>query len=85
MTTIDARLRTALAGISGILVTPFDSSDRLAPARLKPIVDRAAAVEPRFSLTDANAAAVVAICRRLEGIPLALGLAAARLQALTAE
>jgi 4-hydroxy-tetrahydrodipicolinate synthase len=41
MTKIDARLRKALAGISGILVTPFDSSDRLAPARLKPIVDRA--------------------------------------------
>ena len=41
MTKIDARLRKALAGISGILVTPFDASDRLAPARLKPIVDRA--------------------------------------------
>jgi len=35
------QLRTALDGISGILVTPFDSSDTLAPARLAPIVDRA--------------------------------------------
>ncbi|TMH71143.1 MAG: dihydrodipicolinate synthase family protein [Betaproteobacteria bacterium] len=35
------RLRKALAGISGILVTPFDAQDRLAPARLKPIVERA--------------------------------------------
>ena len=34
-------IRQALAGISGILVTPFDGNDRLAPARLKPVVDRA--------------------------------------------
>lgn len=32
---------TALPGISGILVTPFDRDDRLAPYLLKPIVDRA--------------------------------------------
>ena len=41
MTTIDPKLRQALAGISGILVTPFDAQDRLAPARLKPVIDRA--------------------------------------------
>ena len=41
MTSIDPKLRKALTGISGILVTPFDGQDRLAPARLKPIVDRA--------------------------------------------
>jgi 4-hydroxy-tetrahydrodipicolinate synthase len=38
---IDQTLRDALGGISGILVTPFDREDRLAPARLKPIVERA--------------------------------------------
>src|SRR3954454_10232096 len=31
----------ALPGISGILVTPFDRDDRVAPERLKPIIDRA--------------------------------------------
>ncbi|HYI89239.1 MAG TPA: dihydrodipicolinate synthase family protein, partial [Beijerinckiaceae bacterium] len=41
MTSIDARLRAALTGISGILVTPFDADDRIAPDRLKPVVDRA--------------------------------------------
>ena len=41
MASIDARLRKALTGISGILVTPFDEQDRVAPARLKPIVDGA--------------------------------------------
>ena len=42
MTSISRQLRTALAGISGILVTPFDSSDQIAPARLKPIIARCA-------------------------------------------
>lgn len=36
-------VRAALAGISGILVTPFDAADEIAPARLAPIVARCAA------------------------------------------
>src|ERR1700721_3874992 len=39
--TNDPKLRRALTGISGILVTPFDAHDRVAPGRLKPIIDRA--------------------------------------------
>jgi len=38
---MNPRVRKALGGISGILVTPFDAQDRLMPQKLKPIVDRA--------------------------------------------
>ncbi|MEP7069056.1 MAG: dihydrodipicolinate synthase family protein [Usitatibacter sp.] len=41
MAMIEKRLRDALGGISGILVTPFDRGDKLAPGRLAPIIERA--------------------------------------------
>jgi non-specific serine/threonine protein kinase len=48
-------------------------------------VDRALAVQPTFLLTAENTAAVIQICRRLDGIPLAIELAAARVKALPPE
>ncbi len=48
-------------------------------------VERAQEVKPSFELTDDNLEAVAEICRRLEGIPLAIELAAARVKLLTPE
>jgi non-specific serine/threonine protein kinase len=46
-------------------------------------VERARAAQPGFGVTAANTPAVVQVCRRLDGIPLALEMAAARLRGLS--
>jgi predicted ATPase len=49
------------------------------------LIDRARVVRPDFELTDENAPAIAEICRRLDGLPLAIELAAARLRLFNPE
>lgn len=84
-----SREALAVSGETQVAVGPLPVPDAQATAadvvrapagRL--FLDRARSVRPDFELDDGNAAAVAAICRQLDGIPLAIELAAARVKAL---
>lgn len=61
------------------------SEQLLRAGAVRLFVARACAADPRFSLDQPSAAIAAAICRRLDGIPLAIELAAARAPALGVE
>ncbi|TLG17640.1 AfsR/SARP family transcriptional regulator [Nocardia cyriacigeorgica] len=77
----------------GPLSVPGDSVDVLDPdpaalaevPSVRLFLDRAAAVSPEFVLDMSTAAAVAEICRRLDGLPLALELAAATLRSMSVQ
>jgi predicted ATPase/two-component SAPR family response regulator len=62
---------------------PVEELPRYEAARL--FIERAAAMLPTFEPTDRNAAVVMRVCRGLDGIPLAIELAAARVKVLSVE
>jgi predicted ATPase/DNA-binding NarL/FixJ family response regulator len=70
-------------GLPGEVAWPVPPLAEPEAARL--FAERAAAARPGFALTVVNAPAVAEICRRLDGLPLAIELAAARARALTVE
>ncbi len=83
-----------VAGEHVVPVTPLqlprgDGTEPLAQVRENEAVvlftERAAAASGTFVLTGANQAAVVAVCRRLDGLPLAIELAAVRTRVLSVE
>jgi predicted ATPase/DNA-binding NarL/FixJ family response regulator len=78
-------LRVAGETIWQVAPLAVASPDGSASDAVRLFTQRAAAIAPGFTLTSANADAVAAICRALDGIPLAIELAAARVRALSVE
>lgn len=71
----------ALPTPEGVGAATLDRTLRSSACML--FVDRATAVKPGFAITEENASDIADICRRLEGLPLAIELAAAKVRMLT--
>ncbi|MGC4047692.1 MAG: winged helix-turn-helix domain-containing protein [Armatimonas sp.] len=87
---VTSRRRLEIAGETEVVLTPLEppSSEVLAPElllrnpALRLFLDRTREVRPDFTLTSGNTEPICALCRLLEGIPLGLELAAARMASL---
>ena len=89
---VTSRVRLRVSGEHEYAVPPLalrqrrtthsPATDRRGAEAVRLFVERAQAVRADFALTRENAAAVAEICRRLDGLPLAIELAAARVKVL---
>jgi predicted ATPase/DNA-binding CsgD family transcriptional regulator/Tfp pilus assembly protein PilF len=91
---VTSRIPLRLRWEHELLVPPLQLPDPTVPQTAAAIAnvpavrlfaERARAVSPTFALTDGNAAAVARVCIRLDGLPLAIELAAARTRVLAPE
>ena len=89
-----SRVRLHVYGEHEYTVEPLPVPDRSSVLPLKELIDyeaiqlfitRVQAFKPAFALTTDNARAIVEICARLDGLPLAIELAAARIRQFTAQ
>lgn len=85
---VTSREALGVAGETAWLVPPLSLARGVAAEESEAVqlfVQRARAVQPAFEVNADNRSAIVQICRRLDGLPLALELAAARLRVLRPE
>lgn len=75
-----SRHALGLTGETVFTVPPLDSEEAVSLLQ-----DRAAAVRPEFQVSEANQAQIARLCAELDGLPLAIELAASRLRTLTVE
>lgn len=87
---VTTRERLAVAGEHVMRLTPLEVppenatlADLLVSPSVQFLVDRGQAVSPDFEVTAANAADIIRLSRTLEGLPLAIELAAARLEMMS--
>jgi predicted ATPase/DNA-binding NarL/FixJ family response regulator len=88
---VTSRVRLRVSGEREYVVPPLGLADHGERASVEKVaashavrlfVERAQAVKDDFSLTEQNAPSIAEICRRLDGLPLAIELAAARIKVL---
>lgn len=91
---VTSRTPLHVAGEQEYAVAPLELADPERPVSREALsaiesvalfVERARAVRPDFGLTESSVRAIAEICRRLDGLPLAIELAAARTKVLSAE
>lgn len=86
LATSRAGLRAVGEHLLPVAPLPTEPGEQKAPPEaVRLFADRAAAVQPGFALTEQNAGEIALLCRRLDGIPLAVELAAGRLRTLSLE